>query len=174
MKKNESVIQIQTRIFEKTYSAFQLLNLTVLYYDFNYTLEDILKFYERYKSIDSKLDDESWCNKTIDAISVYTDKPLKELVKEFPYRSREKMMGGLPRGNSLVLSLANVRSLSAILSASLVILYIQIKDNNWGRNEINLWWNSIKVNSTNYIKGMNNEFIVKYLKDQLGLDILEY
>ena len=173
ISKGEYLIKTRERIFRETFKSAQLLNLTVLYYDFDFSKEELISICNKLIENDSKLDDVNWCIENTFKLEKMLGSPISSIIREFPYRSRIKMMGGIPRGDMQVVNIANESSSKAITSLFLLVVSTMIDEKKWDRNNIETWWQHMKENSENYKKGMTDSFIAEYFKEQIDVEITD-
>lgn len=175
MKKNriDQEINRRTKLAENSFSevfrSMQLLNYTVLYYDFDFDKEDIKKFNENLRNNNENL--------TREEFMIQEDRILKDYnfscekaAKDFPLRAKIKMIGKMPkRMSDWDVSLGNAKD--AIETC--LLLFLNEFTTTWKKSseDVQVYWNSFVSNSMNYANGMTDEFVVKYFKDEIDLDI---
>lgn len=166
--------KISDKAFAETFKSIQLLGFTVLYYDFNYDTEKLTEFNRKMHEINKVyLDDEVMFDAEYKRISNILGVGLDHLVKEFPYRARVQMMGGLPKGRMDAFNMANLSSINAIDSYMILACHILLEGKRAGKTTLMKFWSTLKEYSVNYSNGMEDEFIVQYFKDQINLELCE-
>lgn len=163
------------RVFCETFKSLQLLGFTVLYYNFNMETKELTDFNDRlHKNNDIILDDFSLYDKNLGKIEKIWGKKVSHIIKEFPYRARVKMMGGLPkqRNGMQAFNMANLQTFSAIESFLILAFTTLMEiDKRFGKTQMDLFWSNLKSNADNYSNGMTDKFIVDYFMGELRLQL---
>lgn len=161
------------KVFCETFKSLQLLNFTVLYYNFNMGTEELKKVNDlMHENNGIILDDVVTYDDALAKVDKELGYDVRHIVKEFPYRARVKMMGGMPKQKNMqYMNMANLESLSAVESLFMLVCYTMMKSFKWHKPQIELWWRNMKDNSMNYANGMKDEFIVQYFMDQIDLKL---
>lgn len=169
---SQNLMNLKKSAFCNTFDSMQLLNLTVLYYNFNFSKEKLKVVGDMYiKSDHQLLDNIELCSVVESKITHVLGYSMRDIVKKFPYRSVSKMMNVKIRGNTHAITTVYNSALQAIYSLTLLVLDIMIDHYHWSKTEIELWWSNIVSNAENYKYGMTDQFITEYFKDQIDLEI---
>lgn len=88
---------------------------------------------------------------------------------QFPYRAKMKMLGKKckPSNIRVMLASANV----AIEAYLILAVYTLRKHYGFSHQMIREWWTKCIEVSELYAKGMTDDFVMKFIKDELGLEI---
>ena len=163
------------RVFCETFKSLQLLGFTVLYYNFNMETKELTEFNNRlHKNNDTILEDFDLYDKTIQKIEKIWGKKVNHVIKEFPYRARVKMMGGLPKQKNgmQAFNMANLQTFSAIESFIVLSFSTLMEiDKKFNKTQMDLFWSNMKSNAENYSNGMTDQFIVDYFMGELKLKL---
>lgn len=159
------------KAFENTFDAMQCLAWTVLYYDFDFDTKEKLMAFQKGLTKHDKIIDEKDKYYTV-------DKFLKEehgldchkLAVAFPYISKMKMAEYDTR-KSKGARAALVACDNAIEVFLVIFFYELIKEWEFTKDQAMESYEKIKENSILYRQGMKNEFVKKYFKDEIDLDI---
>lgn len=172
-KQLEADIKKRTRLAENSFSqvfrSMQLLNYTVLYYDFDFDKEDIKKFNENLRINNEFLTREIFFEQEKRLLKEFSFS-CEEAAKSFPLRSKIKMIGKMPKSMSgWDVVLGNAKD--AIETC--LLLFLHEFTTTWQKTpeEIKAYWSSFVANSMNYANGMTDEFVMQYFKDEIDLDI---
>lgn len=160
-----------SKAFENTFDAMQCLGWTVLYYDFDFDTKEKLTAFQKGLTKHDKIIDEKDKYYTV-------DKFLKEehsldchkLAVAFPYISKMKMAEYDTRkvkGTKAALVACD----NAIEVFLVIFFYELIKEWGYSRNQVIDCYEQMKANALLYRKGMTNEFVQQYFKDEIDLVI---
>ena len=163
--------QIYSKSFENVFNAMQCLAWTVLYYDFDFDTKEKLTAFQKGLTKHDKIIDEKDKYYTV-------DKFLKEeygldcpkLAVAFPYISKMKMAEYDTRkvkGTKAALVACD----NAIEVFLVIFFYELIKEWGFTKEQAMESYEKMKENSMLYRQGMKNEFVQKYFKDELDLNI---
>ena len=83
ISKGEYLIKTRERIFRETFKSAQLLNLTVLYYDFDFSKEELISICNKLIENDSKLDDVNWCIENTFKLEKMLGSPISSIIREY-------------------------------------------------------------------------------------------
>lgn len=165
--------KIAERSFSEVFRSMQLLNYTVLYYNFDFDKEMVKKFNANITDYNNECLDDS------EAFFAEEARILKDFAfscersaKEFPMRAKMKMCGKRPKGMKdwdIVLKNAT----EAIEICLLLFLHECVAEWNFTESDVMLYWQNMKENAKCYADGMTDEFVVQYFKDYLDLEITE-
>ena len=159
--------------FAGMFESLQLLGFTVLYYNFDYSTAKMTQFNDKMHELNDKLlEDAALYDKEKEKIEKIWGTSLAKKVKEFPYRSKVHILGGLPKGGMMHINMAILEACSAIESF-LILSFASLMemDRKFGKVQMDVFYSNLKENSMNYAKGMKDEFIVQYFKDQINLTL---
>lgn len=157
--------------FAGMFESLQLLGFTVLYYNFNYSTEQMNKFNKRMHELNSTLlEDERLYAEAKEKIEKIWEVKLEKKVKEFPYRAKIHMIGGVPKGGMKYINMALIEACYSIESF-LVLTFSTLleKEKKFGKTQMDCFYENLKSNAMNYANGMKDEFIIQYFKDQVNL-----
>ena len=163
--------QIYSKSFENVFNAMQCMAWTSLYYDFDFDTKQKLTAFQKGLTKHDKIIDEKDKYYTV-------DKFLKEehgldchkLAVAFPYISKMKMAEYDTRkvkGTKAALVACD----NAIEVFLVIFFYELIKEWEFTKDQAMESYEKIKENSILYRQGMKNEFVKKYFKDEIDLDI---
>ena len=161
--------QLADRCFEKTFRSMQLLHYTVLYYDFDFSKDDIKKFNSNVNDYNNEcLDDRATFLKSEENILNEYGFSCEKAAKQFPLRAKLKIVCKVPNHD---IALKNAEDAIEVC----LVLFLHEFTKEWGKNgsDIALYWRCMKENAMNYANGMTDEFVKQYFKDELDLDITE-
>ena len=174
MKVNRNKLKkIQDSTFVGMFESLQLLGFTVLYYNFNYSTEKMKKFNAIMHEINSNLlKSEELYDKTKEDVSKIWGTTIEDKVKEFPYRAKVGIMGGLPKGGMQYITRA-LDSTCIALESYLILSFASMKqlDSKLSPVQMDCFYQNLKDNAMNYANGMKDEFIVKYFEDEIDLTL---
>ena len=159
--------------FEEMFRSMQMLNFTVLYYDFDFDKDDLKTFNQNIVEYNDKYLDDRELFKA--AESMLLDKyefNCEKKAAAFPFRAKTKMMK-LPKtrlsveARQIAIGAAN-HSINVFL-----VLALQEFVTTWNKSpeDVSKYWEHMLKNAVNYSNGMTDEFVVQYFKDELNLDI---
>jgi hypothetical protein len=159
-----------SKSFENVFNAMQCLCWTVLYYDFDFDKDKLIVFQRGLTKHDKIIDEK---NKYL-----AVDKFLKEehkldchkLAVAFPYISKMKMAEYDTRkvkGTKAALVACD----NAIEVFLVIFFYELIKEWGYSREQVLECYEQMKENALLYRKGMTNEFVQQYFKDEIDLVI---
>lgn len=162
--------QIYNKAFENTFDAMQCLCWTVLYYDFDFGKDDLIKFQKGLLVHDKIIDEKQ---KYIEVYEILRDNfglDCHKLAVAFPYISKLNMAGYDKR---------KVKGVKAVLMACdnaievfLLIFFNElIAEWNKSKEDALTCLEKMKENALLYRQGMKNDFVQKYFKDELDLAI---
>ena len=159
--------------FLKTFSSIQLLGFTVLYYNFNFSTEKLTQFNKKLHEYNGELSGNfNAFDKAEKEIEKIWNVSLPHKVKEFPYRAKTYIIGGLPKGGMQAINMEVVESNRAIESYIVLSLNALMQmDKKFGKAQFDCFYENLKANSMNYANGMRDEFIMEYFKEQIDINI---
>lgn len=178
MLDRNTLTKMGNKAFHEVFKSMQLIGFGVLYYNFDFGEKDMIKFNDRiHEENKTLLDDIDEFEEAVAKIEKTTGWDIKKTVREFPYRARVGMMGGLPKskgnGGLQAFNMVNLQSFSAIESYMVLTLTVLAKDRKWGKTEMLGWWAHMKEEAMTYShKEMTDNFLVNYLFDELGLNFV--
>ena len=159
-----------SKAFENTFNAMQCLGQTVLYYDFDFDKDKLIVF-QRGLTKHNKIVDEKGKYLAVDKFlkeEHYLD--CRKLAVAFPYISKMKMAEYDTRkvkGTKAALVACN----NAIEVFLVIFFYELIKEWGYSREQVLECYEQMKANALLYRKGMTNEFVKQYFKDEIDLVI---
>ena len=162
--------RIYSQAFENTFEAMQCLCWTVLYYDFDFDKENLIKFQKGLTVHDKIIDEEQKYQNVYEMLRDEYGIDCHKLAVAFPYISKINMAGYDKR---------KVKGVKATLSGCdnaievfLVIFFNELATE-WGKDRESLLecYERMKQNALLYRQGMKNEFVEQYFKDELDLTI---
>lgn len=159
--------------FAGMFDSIQLLGLTVLYYNFDFNTEKLKQFNEKVHELNQTLlDDERLYNDAKTKIENVWGEKITKKVKEFPYRAKVHILGGLPKGGMMQINMAISEACIAIESF-LILAFSALFEISpkFGKVQMDLYYGNLKTNAMGYVNGMTDEFIVEYFKDQINLKL---
>lgn len=178
VKKFEQKVEHGKRVAEKSFSevfkSMQLLNFCTLYYDFDFDKEMIIDYNAKvtdYNNVclESK---ETFLQEEERILNVHRFS-CEESAKEFPTRAKMKMLTFKPKRLS-DWDIALQNATDAIESCLVLFLHEFINVMNPSIEDIALWWRCMKGYAEEcYSNGMKDDFVIKYFKDQIDLEITD-
>lgn len=159
--------------FEEVFRSMQMLNFTVLYYDFDFDKDDLKIFNKNIVEYNDKYLDNKELFVAAEAVLLNEYQfNCEKQAAAFPFRAKIKMMK-LPKtrlsveARQIAIGAAN-HSINVFL-----VLALQEFVTGWGKTpeDVARYWERMLENAINYSNGMTDEFVVQYFKDQLNLDI---
>lgn len=170
-KQFEQMKKVANRTFEEVFRSMQLLNYTVLYYDFNFSKEDIKTFNQNITDYNNScIDDKEAFFKEIDRLLTEYNFSCEKSAKEFPARAKMKMMQYKCK-DMKEWDVALHNSTDAVEVC--LVLFLRELTTTWSKDasDVALYWEKMKENSINYANGMTDDFVRQYFRDELDLDI---
>jgi len=163
---------IKDRAYTHAFQSMQLLNFTVLYYDFDMSKEELTDFSNRLIEMTNKTKDNpnarlmylEWQAKVIEE---WGRNPSATSL-EMPYRALAKMVGGISPRDAWASSDIVIQGYEAVEQLITAAFMVLMEHNNFRRADMDKWWERIKGNSDNYIKGMTDDFVFEYFQNELG------
>lgn len=157
--------------FSKVFSSMQLLNFTVLYYNFDFDKEDIKTFNSHMIDYNNEcLDDDKEFFSEEERIFTQYGFSCHKAAIEFPIRAKIRMMGKMPK-SKIEWEIAFRNATDAIEVCLVLILHEFTKNWNVTPSDVAEYWDNLKANSMNYANGMTDEFVKQYFRDEIDLDI---
>lgn len=163
---------VASRSFSEVFRSMQLLNICVLYYDFDFDKEMIKAYNDKLKSYNNE------CLDSREAFMQEEERLMREYkfscedsAKEITTTSKMNMIGFKPKTKTdWYIALAN--GTDAIESCLVLFLHEFINVVKPSEGDVALWWRCMKRYAEEcYSNGMKDEFVVKYFKDQIDLNI---
>lgn len=162
--------------FMEVFCSMQLINFAVLYAPeeeggFNFTKQKIQNFNEILRRHNQEYDDGGLISTLVESthkkkfgFDCYVE------ANNFPYRPKMKMYGKKPKSmNEHTIAL---RSINGAIETYLILAVHTLHENyRFNRDMIWQWWNKFKEVAELYVKGMDDDFVIKYFKDECGLDV---
>lgn len=162
--------QIYSKSFENTFNAMQCMAWTVLYYNFDFDKDKLLVF-QRGLTKHNKIVDEKQKYLSVDKfLKDEHDLDCHKLAVAFPYISKMKMAEYDTRkvkGTKAALVACD----NAIEVFLVIFFYELIKEWGYRREKVLECYEQMKNNALLYRRGMTNEFVQQYFKDELDLKI---
>lgn len=170
---DEKLKKTGDKSFATTFESLQLLGFTVLYYNFDFNTERMTNFNDKLHELnDTLLEDIALYDEAKEKIEKIWGYKIEKKVKEFPYRAKIHMIGGVPKGGMKFINMAMYETCSAIESFLILTFSTLIEmDSKFGKVQMDLFYSNLKENAMNYANGMTDEFIVKYFQDQINLKL---
>lgn len=170
---DEKLKKTGDKSFAAMFESLQLLGFTVLYYNFDYSTERMTQFNGKMHELnETLLEDVELYDKAKNKIEKIWGENIERKVKEFPYRAKVHILGGLPKGGMMFINMANLEACSAIESFLILTFSTLMEmDCKFGKVQFDCFYENLKTNSMNYVNGMKDEFIVQYFKDQVNLKL---
>lgn len=162
--------QIYSNAFANTFEAMQCMCWTVLYYDFDFDKDKLIEFQKGLTKHDKIIDEKQ---KYVEAYEMIRDEyqiDCHKLATSFPYISKMKMAGYDKRRVKGVKA-ALVACDNAIEVFLVIFFYEIIKEWGYNREQALECYEQMKNNALLYRKGMTNEFVKQYFKDEADLII---
>lgn len=162
--------QIYSKSFENVFNAMQCMSWTCLYYDFDFDKDKLIVF-QRGLTKHDKIIDEKYKYHTVDKfLKEEHDIDCHKLAVAFPYISKMKMAEYDTR-KSKGARAALVACDNAIEVFLVIFFYELIKEWGYSREQVIECYEQMKANALLYRKGMTNEFVQQYFKDEIDLVI---
>lgn len=171
-KKMEHGMAVANKSFAEVFKSMQLLNLTVLYYDFDFDKESIKAYNANITKYNNECLD---CKETFFAeeeriLKVYRFS-CEESAKVFPTRAKMKMIGVKKFRSMADWDIALQNATDAINVCLVLFLHEFINVMQPSISDVALYWRCMRQNAENYANGMTDDFVVQYFRDQIDLDI---
>ena len=168
--------KLSEKCFQEIFYSMQLINFAVLYMSeedggFDFTKTKLRNFNKIITRHNQEYDEGGFIST---AVELDHKKKLgfdcyKEAVN-FPYRSKMKMFGGKVKDMkqyNIVLT-----SIDGAIETYLILAIHTLRENyRFSKEMVWKWWDKFKEVSHIYAEGANDEFIIKYIKDECGLVI---
>ena len=178
VKKFEQKVEHGKRVAVKSYAevfkSMQLLNLCVLYYDFDFDKEMLKKYNESLKAYDNAcFEDRGILLKEDERILNEYHISCEEWARKFPTRAKMQMIGFKPKRLS-DWDIALQNATESIESCLIMFMHEFTNAIEPTESDIELWWKSMNRYANEcYANGMKDDFVIKYFKDQIDLEITE-
>lgn len=156
--------------FENTFTSMQCMCWTALYDVLDFDKDKLIKFQKGLTVHDKIIDQQDKYFEVDQKLKTEYNLNCHQLTMNFPYISKMKMAGHNQR---------NVKGIKAALMGCdnaievfLVIFFHELTQE-WGynREQVLECYEQMKNNALLYRRGMKNEFVRKYFKDELNLEI---
>lgn len=156
--------------FGNTYEALQCLTWTVLYYHFDFDKDKLIKFQRQLAINDGIIDNKNLYIKTYEKLRDEYKTDCIRLTNSFPYISKIKMAGiNTKKVKGMKDGLAGCNN---AMEVYFVILFNELFGTwNMNKEDAEMFYEKLKENAELYRKGMKNEFVKKYFKDEIDLEI---
>ncbi len=156
------------KAFENTYEALQCLTWTILYYHFDFGKDNLIKFQRQLTISDGIIDDKNLYIKTFEKLRDKYGVDCIKLTRSFPYISKVKI-ANIKKAKGIK---DGVHGCDNAMEVYFVILFYELISK-WGMNreDIDKFYEKLKENAELYRKGMKNDFVKKYFKDELDLNV---
>lgn len=151
------------------FETMQCLTWTVLYYDFDFSKEDLIKFQKQFKVNDKMIDNKNQYCEIYEVLRDTYGLDCRKLALQFPYISKMRIAEVGKKSKQIKSALAGCDN--AIEVYLVIALRELVFTWDMTREDILVFFEKIKENSNLYRKGMKNEFVQKYFKDELDLVI---
>ena len=162
--------QIYSKSFENVFNAMQCMAWTCLYYDFDFDKDKLIVF-QRGLTKHDKIIDEKYKYNTVDKfLKEEHNLDCNKLAVAFPYISKMKMAEYDTRkvkGTKAALVACD----NAIEVFLVIFFYELIKEWGYSREQVLECYEQMKANALLYRKGMTNDFVKQYFKDEIDLVI---
>ena len=162
--------QIYSKSFENVFNAMQCMAWTSLYYDFDFDKDKLIVF-QRGLTKHDKIIDEKYKYHTVDKfLKEEHNLDCHKLAVAFPYISKMKMAEYDTRkvnGTKAALVACD----NAIEVFLVIFFYELIKEWGYSREQVLECYEQMKANALLYRKGMTNDFVKQYFKDEIDLVI---
>jgi hypothetical protein len=159
-----------SKSFENVFNAMQCMAWTCLYYDFDFDKDKLIVF-QRGLTKHNKIVDEKGKYIAVDKfLKEENDLDCHKLAVAFPYISKMKMAEYDTRkvkGTKAALVACD----NAIEVFLVIFFYELIKEWGYSREQVIECYEQMKANALLYRKGMTNEFVQQYFKDEIDLII---
>lgn len=154
--------------FANTYESLQCMTWTVLFYDFDFNSEKLKQFQKQLTVRDKIIDDSNQYIKVYEKLRDFYGLDCRELTRSFPYISKIKMTG-MTKSKGIKSALEGCNN---AMEVYLVVLLDELtSDWDMTKDDVLLLFEKLKENSELYRKGMKNDFVKKYFKDAIDLDV---
>lgn len=159
--------------FSEVFKSMQLLHYTVMYEKFDLDKEGIQEFQKNLTDYNNE------CLDNREAFLAEEEKLLteyqfscEESARRFPTRAKMKMLGRRPkRMQDWDVALQNATD--AIEVCLVLFLHEFVKVLQPSAEDIKVYWESMVENADLYARGMTDDFVVKYFKNEIDLEITE-
>ena len=165
--------KIAEKAFSEVFRSMQLLNYTVLYYNFDFLKDDCKKFNANITKYNNE------CLDDVEAFRQEEQRIEKEFgfscelsARHFQTRAKMKMLGKMPK-RMIEWDIALQNATDAIEICLVLFLHELTTEWNFTESDVMLYWRNMKENANNYANGMTDAFVVQYFKDELDLEITE-
>ena len=179
MKKANTIYKhrrLSEKCFQEIFYSMQLINFAVLYMSkedggFDFAKKKLSNFNRIITRHNQEYDEGGFIST---AVSIRHKKNLDfDCYKEannFPYRPKMKMYGG--KLKTMKEHNVALTSINGAIETYLILAVHTLKENyRFSKADIWKWWEKFKEVSHIYAEGADDEFIIKYIKDECGIVI---
>ena len=156
----------------EVYKSMQLSSAYVLYYDIDFSKEELQEFNKKFTKHDEEDSEHKISEIEIrNTILEELDFDCKKESVNFPYRAKLKMYGKKTTSNTI--TTVSVAASNAVELYLILCIYTLKNDYQFDAAKIQVWFDKLKEFAKLYGDGLTDEHVFKYFMQECELEIYE-